>query len=223
MLHFPSFRKINTAGDLDLFATAYFQCSGFNVHRDYYESNQIFGVWWQGRLIGGFVLGAGERLRTLEVFAGNQQRDALYRHVQQSEQHTEMCCFWMDPTFHKKTWLNFFVWLCVAYALQAYGTPQLIFGTNSARLAALYGATPKCRLLHSDFVNQKQTFIFTGPRKDCLLGVAQILYYKIKRLGKMGNRACKPRIVESFASQSQQSEITQCIDRFAIPKQLKVI
>ena len=97
----------------------------------------------------------------------------------------------MDPAFHKKTWLNFFVWLCVAYALQAYGTPQLIFGTNSARLAALYSATPKCRLLHADYVNHKQTFIFTGPRKDCLLGVAQILLYKIKRLWKIAGRTSK--------------------------------
>ena len=92
MLYFPSFRKINTAGDLDLFAAAYLRCSGFNVH---------------------------------------------------------------------------------------------------------------C--------------------KDCLLGVAQILYYKIKRLGKMRGRADKSRSVETYASQSQQSEITQCIDRLAIPKQLKVV
>lgn len=77
----------------------------------------------------------------------------------------------MDPSSHKKAWLNFFVWLCVAYALQVYGTKQLIFGTSSARLAALYSAAPKCRLLHTDYVNQKQTYIFTGPRKDCLAGV----------------------------------------------------
>jgi len=97
----------------------------------------------------------------------------------------------MASDIRKKTRLNFFVWLCVAYALWACGTPQLIFGTNSVRLAALYSATPKCRLLHSDFLNQKHTFIFTGPRKDCLIGVAQIMYYKMKRLAKIAGKRNK--------------------------------
>lgn len=191
MLQLPSFNRIRNSQELDVFAATYTRCSGFNVNRNYYEENQVFAIRWQGQMVGGFVLGSGERLRTLEVFAGKAQRDTLYDHVQQSHAHTEMCCFWMDPAFHKKTWLNFFVWLCVAYALRVFGTPQLIFGTNSARLAALYGAASKCELLHEDFINQKQTFIFTGPRKDCLLGVAQILWYKIKRLGKIANHSKK--------------------------------
>ncbi|MCC6280720.1 MAG: hypothetical protein IT262_08975 [Saprospiraceae bacterium] len=97
----------------------------------------------------------------------------------------------MDPNIHQKTWLNFYIWLCVAYALRVFGTKQLIFGTNSARLAALYSSASKYQLLHTDCVNQKQTFIFTCPRKDCLLGVAEILYYKMKRLGKIKGRAIK--------------------------------
>lgn len=103
MLHFPKFRKINTGEALDVFATTYQRCSGFNVNRDYYETNQVFGIWWKARMVGGFVLGADARLRTLEVFAGNEHRDGLYRHVEASATHTEMCCFWMDPAFHKKT------------------------------------------------------------------------------------------------------------------------
>ena len=191
MLHLPRFTQINHSNEIDAFASAYFQCSGFNVNRDYYEANQVFAIYWQGRMVGGFVLGAGATLRTLEVFAGAAHRDALYQQVQQAAKPTEMCCFWMDMSIRKKTGLNFFVWLCVAYALWAYGTPQLIFGTNSVRLAALYSATPKCRLVHGDYLNHKQTFIFTGPRKDCLIGVAQILYYKMKRLAKIAGKRNK--------------------------------
>jgi hypothetical protein len=185
MLHFPSFRRIQNAHETDIFANTYTQCSGFNVPRSYYESNQVFGIYWKGCMIGGFVLGSGTTLRTLEVFAGDGHRAALYQHVQKSEAHTEMCCFWIDPVCRKKTGLNFFVWLCVAYALRTYGTSRLIFGTNSIRLAALYGAASKSELLHRDVLNQKQTFIFSGPRKYCLLGVAQILWYKAKRAIKI--------------------------------------
>ncbi len=196
MFYFPIFRKINTPQELDVFAETYTRCSGFNVPHDYYESNQVFGIWWQSRMVGGFVLGAGDRLRTLEVFAGPESRTALYEHVQQAMLHTEMCCFWMTPAFHKKIWLNFFIWFCVAYALRVYGAPQLIFGTNSARLAALYSAAAKCQLLHADEINAKQTFIFTGPRRDCLLGVAQILGYKIRRMIRMSGTNKKVRILK---------------------------
>ncbi len=199
MMNFPAFRKINAETQLSAFAANYSRCSGFVVPSEYYTSNQVFAVYWKGHIVGGFVLGTGARLRTLEVFAGNEARPGLYNHVRQSESHTEICCFWMDPAFHKKTWLNFFVWCCVGYALWAFGTPQLIFGTNSARLAALYGATPKCRMVHSDVVNHKQTFIFSGPRRDCLTGVAQILWYKCRRLIRIAvnsgdsspSRACR--------------------------------
>lgn len=70
----------------------------------------------------------------------------------------------------------------MAYALQAYGRQRLIFGTNSARLAALYGASRKSKLIHRDRVREKQTFIFTGRRSDCLIGVFYILGYKLGRL-----------------------------------------
>ncbi|AEE50419.1 hypothetical protein [Haliscomenobacter hydrossis] len=118
MLLLPKFNKINTTQALDVFADTYTQCSGFKVNRDYYENNQVFGIYWQSRMIGGFVLGTGETLRTLEVFVGSEHRGGLYTHVKSSVPHTEMCCFWMDPSTRKKTWLNFFVWFCVAYALR---------------------------------------------------------------------------------------------------------
>ena len=188
MQYFPAFRKITTTEELNAFAAIYTRCSGFVVPEAYYASNQVFAVYWQKQMVGGFVLGTGERLRTLEVFAGAETRPALYQQLQAAEAYTEMCCFWMDPAFHKKTWLNFFVWLCVAYALWTFGTPQLIFGTNSVRLAALYSATPKCKMLHADYINHKKTFIFSGPRRDCLTGVAQILWYKIKRLQKLAGQ-----------------------------------
>ncbi len=183
MSYVPSFRRLQQTHELDTFATTYARCSGFNVPRAYYEANRVFGIHWKGNMIGGFVLGTGSTLRTLEVFSADEHREALYQQVQQSAvPHTEMCCFWINPTCRSKTWLNFFVWLCVAYSLRVYGTEQLIFGTNSTRLAALYSAASNSQLLHADYLNHKQTYIFTGPRKHCLLGVAQILYYKTKRL-----------------------------------------
>lgn len=193
MFHLPKFKRLRTSGEMEAFSRTYFQCSGFDVSLAYFMANQVFSIFWKGKMVGGFVLGTGEKLRTLEVFAGNDHRPALYQQVAQAEAHTEICCFWMDPATRRKTWLNFFVWCCVAYSLRAFGTDQLIFGTCSAHLARLYSATPKCRLLHSDCINQKPTFIYAGPRRDCLLGVGQILCYKLKRLAKLGENSGRQR------------------------------
>jgi len=183
MFHLPSFRRITQPQDVDQSAAAYLHCSGFKVPQAYYASNQVFAVYWKGAMIGGFVLGTGAKLRTLEVFANDECRETLYQNLQKTAlKHTEMCCFWIDSRLRNKTSLNFFVWLCVAYALRVYGSEQLIFGTNSGRLATLYSAAPKSALLHTDLINHKQTYIFSGPRKNCLSGVTHILGYKIKRL-----------------------------------------
>lgn len=182
MLPFPSFSTLTDPRDIETFSREYARCSGFVVQRDYYETNRVFAVRRNGRMIGGFVLGSGAILRTLEVFAGNESRRHLYKQVGQPDNPTEMCCFWIDPVCRKKFWLNLYVWLCVAYALQVHGRQRLIFGTNSARLAALYGSSRKSELIHSDRIREKQTFIFTGRRSDCLIGIINILGYKIGRL-----------------------------------------
>lgn len=195
MAFLPRFKKIDHAQDLDVFAQTYTQCSGFNVNRDYYENNQVFAIYWHQRMIAGFVLGQGKTLRTLEVFVGTESRNALYQLVAETTlAHTEMCCFWIASDLRKKTLLNFYVWSCVAFALRVYGTKQLIFGTNSVRLAALYSTAAQANLIHSDFLNQKQTFVFAGPRKYCLLGVAQILWYKFKRIMKIASKRNQPSV-----------------------------
>ena len=184
-MNLPSFKKINQAAGIDAFTQHYFECSGFQVNREYFESNQVFGIYVKGSLIGGFVLGTGTTLRTLEVFASETHRSELYNTVQYPESPTEMCCFWSAPAFRQVTWLNFYTWVCVAYAMQFHSTSQLIYGTCSARLAALYSNASQSRVLHTDNVNGRRTFIFIGPRKYCLLGVAEILLYKAKRLLKI--------------------------------------
>lgn len=203
----PKFKKINNAQELDVFASTYTECSGFNVNRDYYENNQVFGIYCQERMVAGFVLGTGETLRTLEVFVGEEHRSGLYQKVTDTVPHTEMCCFWMEPGTRKKTLLNFFVWFCVAYALRFFGTQQLLFGTNSVRLAALYSAASKAELIHSDYLKKKRTFVFSGPRRYCLLGVAQILWYKLKRTLKIVNQRNRAQV--SFSKPEQQDFFTK--------------
>lgn len=103
MLPFLSFSTLTNPQDIDTFSREYARCSGFVVQRDYYETNRVFAVCWKGRMIGGFVLGAGKTLRTLEVFSGSESRERLYEQLRQPGSPTEMCCFWIDPGCRKMT------------------------------------------------------------------------------------------------------------------------
>lgn len=210
MIAFPTFSSLRQSNDINRFAECYTACSGFQVPSEYYTANRVFGVRFRGQMVGGFVLASGNTLRTLEVFAGPEHRDELYQTVRQSAQATELCCFWMAPACRRNVLMNFFTWCCVAYALQRYGTPQLVFGTNSVRLAALYANASKGKLLHTDYLNHKRTFVFAGPRQYCLLGVAQILCCKTKRMLKTAGflSAFMLSLLNPAAAQSTSPEHT---------------
>ncbi len=182
MLHFPKFRKLSTTQALDFYANTYEKCSGLPVPMAYLESNHVFGIYLGNKMIGGFILGSGEQLRTIEFFAAPEVHEKLYAQMEAPNSYTEICCFWIDRAYRRKTSINYFTWVSMAYALKKYGTEHIIFGTCSRRLAALYSATPRSVFLHSDFIKNKQTFIFVARKKGCVSGILQIVYHKLKRL-----------------------------------------
>lgn len=190
MLHLPKFRKLSTIQELEFYAETYEQCSGLPVPMTYLEANQVFGIYLQGKMVGGFILGSGEQLRTIEFFAAPEIHEQLYTRMETPDSYTEICCFWIDRTYRRKTSINYFIWVSMAYALKKYGSKNIIFGTCSPRLAALYSATPRSVFLHSDFIKNKQTFIFIAKKKGCIGGILQIVYHKLKRLLQItGKRA----------------------------------
>ena len=55
----------------------------------------------------------------------------------------------------------------------------VMYGTNSKGLAYLYGYPIKSVLLHTDKVNDKETFIFIARRRNIFWGVMEIIGSKI--------------------------------------------
>ena len=112
------------------------------------------------------------------------------------ETYTEICCFWIGREYRRKTMINYFIWLSMAFSLKSYGTENIIFGTNSRRLAELYTSTPRTVSLHSDRIKNKNTFIFTAKNKGSVLGILQIVFHKLKRKIRIEmGRSNKTRII----------------------------
>lgn len=181
MFNLPVLKKLNATQDINFFAETYLKCSGLAVPNSYLETNQVFGIYINKQMIGGFILGSGDQLRTIEFFAAQELHESLYTKMKTPETYTEICCFWIDRAFRKKTMINYFVWLAMAFSLKAYGTENIIFGTCSRRLADLYSITPRSVFLHSDRMKNKNTFIYTAKNKGSVRGILHIVFYKFKR------------------------------------------
>jgi hypothetical protein len=183
MLHIPQIKRLQSQNDLQHYADTYFDCSGLPVPTEYISSpgNRVCGVLIKKRMIGGFILGQGTSMRTLEVFAQTEARLKLYQSIGPVSDFTEITCFWMDPAYRKNTALNTFTWLALAFCLRRFGTPKILFGTCSSSLARLYGVTPKSELIHRDRINGKRTYIFQSERSVSVQGFLEILRFKLSR------------------------------------------
>lgn len=183
MLHIPQIKRLQSQNDLQQYADTYFDCSGLPVPTEYISSpgNRVYGVFIKKRMIGGFILGQGNSMRTLEVFAQAEARLKLYQSIGPVSDFTEITCFWIDPAYRKNTALNTFTWLVLAFCLRRFGTPKILFGTCSSSLARLYGVTPKSELIHRDRINGKRTYIFQSERSVSVQGFLEILRFKLSR------------------------------------------
>ncbi len=190
MIYLPSLKRLQQKGPLDQFAQTYLQCAGLPIPSSYlYDpDNRVYAIYYRQQMIGGFILGQGQSMRTLEVFAQATAREGLYQQLGAISDFTEITCFWISPETRNNTALNTFIWLSLAYSLNRFGTPKILFGTCSASLARLYGVTSKSQLLHRDFVEGKQTFVFQSERKVSLQGFLEILRYKLLRTVRIKRR-----------------------------------
>ncbi len=185
----PQFRQIKAKDALQHFAKVYLNCSGLPIPDSYLynPNNRVFGIYWKKALIGGFILGNGSEFRTINVFAKAESHDELYQILGEKSDYTEICCFWIKRQFRTKTALNIFVWLSMTYAPKTYGTKCFLFGTCSRPLARLYGQTPKSILIHEDQIKNKSTFVFWAKRSTCVIGMLEIIGYKLKRAFKISS------------------------------------
>lgn len=183
MLSTPKIKQLKSESDLQQYAATYFDCSGLPVPMEYISSpdNRVYGVFFKKKMIGGYILGQGSSMRTLEVFAQANAQLKLYQSLGPVSDYTEITCFWIDPTHRKNTSLNTFIWLALAFCLIRFGTSKVLFGTCSSSLARLYGVTPKSKLIHRDRINGKRTYIFQSERSVSIQGFIGILRFKLNR------------------------------------------
>ncbi len=195
----PRLKKLTDPDQLNRYGETYFQCSGLAVPSEYLNSgsNRVYGIFYKKEMMGGFILGSGKTLRTLEVFAQPPARQRLYERLGEMGDFTEITCFWIARQFRKNVWLNTFVWLCLGFTLRRFGSPKVIFGTCSASLARLYSVSKKVQLVHEDFVNGKRTFIYWGGMESCAHVFREIIAFKLGRTLKIQRE--RPRLLQQAA------------------------
>lgn len=181
-LLFP-YRQITLTNEREHFSRLYESYSGLPIPQNYLfaPSSQVFGFYEQRKLVGGFILGHARKSRTVALFAQPEQQHDVYQRMDGQPAYTEICCLWMSHSQRKKTWANSLSWLYMAWVIRRYAHSGLLFGTCSKGLAKLYRTSRKVELIHQDRINRSGTYIFTGRKQDCLVGIGNIIAAKLKK------------------------------------------
>jgi hypothetical protein len=180
-------RKITDDQLLREFKQRYISVSGLNVPEEFLRTRSVYAAFnTKNKMCGGFVLGNETPYRTIEVFAGQQDRQKLYDYIK-NDSYCELNCLWLSVKYRKGILCY---WFWILFALKVGGQPEskLIYGTITKPLADIYGYPRKSRLLHSEELpwdNKTRTsWIFVGDRKDFFVGVLETFIYKFKNNGK---------------------------------------
>lgn len=189
MLALPRLLQLKNSNDLRAFSQQYAACSGLPIPDDYLfaATSRVFGFYLRNQLIGGFILGSGEELRTITLFAQPENQAEVYNKIGSNQPYTEICCLWIAHAYRKNTWINTCNWISLAAAVNKYALPNILFGTCSAGLARLYATSKKAKMVSRDRVNRRRTYVFRAEKRHSLVGFANIIIAKLqKRFGGRG-------------------------------------
>ena len=180
-------KKITQDNHLKEFREKYINASGLDVSEEFLKSRSVYAVFdLKGRMRGGFVLGNVNPYRTIEVFAGEENRKKLYDYMEETS-YCELNCLWLSVKY-RKGFLCYWFWILFALKVSMQKERMLIYGTIAKSLADIYGYPRKSKLLHTEelmFNNKMRThWIFIGARSDFFVGVLETFIYKFKNNGK---------------------------------------
>ncbi len=171
-------KKLKTSQDLLQFKSKYEKLSGLNLPMNYLKNADVYAFKKTGKIIGGFILNSRQPYRTIDIFISESRLDSIAK-IFEASKYCEVCCFWIERTFRKKSFYNAKFWLQMAYKIQTQHKDVILFGTNSRGLAKMYGFPSVSLLFHKDKIKGRDTFVFIARRKDFISGILEIVYSKI--------------------------------------------
>jgi hypothetical protein len=180
-------RKITQDDSLQEFRDKYITVSGLDVPLDFLKTRSVYAAYnFRNRMCGGFVLGNLSPYRTIEVFAGEQNKDKLYEYIDGTS-YCELNCFWLSVMYRKGI-LCYWFWILFALKVSMQREHMLIYGTIAKSLADIYGYPRKSKLLHTEKLSfngkLRTSWIFIGAKNDFFVGVLETFIYKYKNNGK---------------------------------------
>jgi hypothetical protein len=187
--------------DKQIFKEHYELASGLLLPKHYLDASQVFGLIRGKQIIGGFILGSNQPLRTYRVFANEIHWPALHSRLEQLAL-CEICCLWLERKYWN--WLTTsFLWFNAARIVSKRKEDMVVFGTVSKGNMILYASTPHAQLIHYDLVDirgtKKSSWIYGIPVKwffiDINWTIAVRFYHHIlKALNTSGSKYLKKQL-----------------------------
>jgi len=169
--------KTQQTKDYIRFKDEYENVSGLSIPFSYFEKSEVFIQKVGNKIIGGFILSNTYPLRTVEYFVSEVNKKTITSKFSK-EIFCEVCCLWIDKKYRSDKYLNAKFWLQLAWNVKRQSKDIIIFGTNSEKLAKLYGYPKVLLLYHRDKVNSKSTFLFLVKRDEFFGGILELILSK---------------------------------------------
>jgi hypothetical protein len=159
----PVLRQLTDPREIDEFAKAYAEASGYWAPVEYLRRCLVFGMRRRGRLIGGVVMTGSTPFRTFERIP-RPQRDAVAAAVDGADT-VELTCVWIDRRYRSGLRSALF-WYGLFLETGRRGVRHVVFGTESPGLHRMY-LLGRPRVLYEGPVtvdgHRKHGWIFSSP------------------------------------------------------------
>jgi short-subunit dehydrogenase len=174
-------RQLTAAAEIDEYAAAYAEASGYRVPIEYLRRSLVFGFVRGGRLLGGVVMSGQAPFRTLDRIPDGY-REAVSAAVDAADT-IELVCVWLHPTLRGSV-LSALFWFGLFLETGRRGVRSVLFGTESRRLYAMY-LLGRPRVLYSGPVTvdgvQRHGWIFHSPVAHRWSALRRMVLYKLTR------------------------------------------
>lgn len=172
--------QLKNRHELAKFGQTYQGLSGIEVPIEFLESSDVLEFSVSGKPLAGFVLSHSKsKVRTLDYFVSDKYRPSLSKKLGLLENYSELCCFWISPEIRRNGLKIIEIWVRMAISVRQRCNKEVLFGTNSKKLAVIYGYPKTAVLIHKDSVNKRKCFVFIGQKKHFVPGLIRIALAKI--------------------------------------------
>ena len=181
--HIMITKRLKSKKAIQQYCQLYTAITGLEIPAQYLSHAKVYGYFQQGCLKGGYMINdiCNNECRTLNCFVNATDRERISSKISELHSAIELCCFWLSRKTINYRRASMMIWIDMAIKSTIQRCSHIVYGTNVKMLANVYAQPSNSILLHSDYINGKNTWTFYGKKSCMLVSVYGILKARMRK------------------------------------------